>query len=164
MSRLRFPVGLALAGLLAAVPAAASAHTELAASDPTDGAVVDDSPSEVVLTFDGEIGEESTFSVTGPTGDEVGVGQLDLDVADRDVLRGDVSVVEVGTYVVAYAVLGLDGHEITGEVTFTYEPKGTVSPNTAIGPAVASPALTVTAGLLLVSVAAVLLGRKAVHR
>ena len=163
MSRLRFPVGLALAAVLAAVPVAVSAHTELAASDPADGAVLDEPPAGVVLTFDGEIGEGATFVVTGPTGEEVGTGELDLDVADRNAVRGDVSVAEAGTYLVAYTVAGLDGHEITGELTFAYEPEGAVSPNTAIDAPMPPAAPMVVLGLLLVLLAAVLLGRNAVR-
>lgn len=54
---------LLLAGMVALVPATVVAHTELASSDPADAATVNDAPDEVVLTFDGEATEGSTFTV-----------------------------------------------------------------------------------------------------
>ena len=150
--RFRFVLGAVVAfGLTLGLPVAALAHTDLAESSPADGAQLEEAPTEVVLTFEGEISEGSTFTVTDADGTEVGNGELDLDVADRNVLRGDVTITQDGTYTIAYSILGEDGDPIEGEVTFSVgeERGGTTAPNTAMAPAAGlSPAL-LGVGLLL---------------
>lgn len=155
--RFRFVLGAIVAlGLTLGLPVAALAHTELNESTPAGGAQLDEPPAEVVLTFEGEITEESTFTVTDADGSEVGSGELDLDVVDRNVLRGAVSISEDGTYTVAYSIVGEDGDPIEGEVTFAVgeESVGTTTPNTAMSPAAGlNPTLL---GVGLLSVAALL--------
>ena len=149
-----------LAGALALLPAVALAHTELASADPADGSTLSDAPDEVVLTFEGEVGEGSTFVVLDPSGAEVGSGGLDLEVADRNVLRGQVEVAAAGEYTVSWSVVGEDEHPVEGEVTFTYEPEGeAVTPDTALPPGTGTPAAPI--GLLLVALAAAVLARRA---
>lgn len=143
-------------GLTIVLPMAAFAHTELTESSPADGARLDEPPTEVVLTFEDEIGEDSTFSVTDADGTEVGSGELDLDVADRNVLRGDVTISDDGTYTVAYSIVGEDGDPIEGELSFTVgeAAPGTTPPNTAmVPPAGPNPALL---GVGLISAAGLL--------
>jgi len=153
MIKLRLVAPALLAGSLALVPAAAAGHTDLSSSDPADGATLTEPPSEVVLTFEEEIGEASTFTVSGSSGETVGEGELDLDVADRNVLRGDVTVGDPGEYTVAYSIIGEDGDPIEGEVRFTYAPSGSSgaggeAPDTAMeAPRV--PTLTLIGVLLL---------------
>jgi copper resistance protein C len=114
-------------------PAAVLAHSELTASDPADGAVLTAAPTEVVLTFSGEIGEDAAFTVTDADGASVGEGSVDLDVADRNVLRGDVTIREPGEYTVTYSVTAEDGHPAEGEVTFSFDPEDeTSTPDTAV--------------------------------
>ena len=126
------PASLALA-LALGVPATTLAHTELAESSPADGAQLDAPPSEVVLTFEGEVSAESAFTVTDATGATVGTGSLDLDVAERNVLRADITATEVGTYTAAYAVVAEDGDTVEGEVTFTVgSPTPSAQPDTAV--------------------------------
>ena len=153
--RLRFLLSAATAlSLTIGLPMAALAHTELLASTPADGAQLDEPPVEVVLTFEGEIGEASAFTVTDVEGAEVGNGELDLDVADRNVLRGDVTIAEEGAYTVTYSIVGEDGDPIEGELTFAVgdvAPEPT-TPNTAtvppgIDPSLLGLALVVMAGL-----------------
>lgn len=165
MIRIRLLAGAVLASLLALAPTAVSAHTELATSDPADGSTLTEAPTEVVLTFEGEVSEDASLTVTGPSGDEVGSGELDLNVADRNVIRGGVTVEEAGEYVVAYSIAGEDGHPIEGEVTFTFEPEGTASPGTP-DTAMAAPASLsspVLVGIALVAVAIVLTARRALR-
>lgn len=153
--RFRFVLGAVVAlGLTVGLPVAALAHTDLAESSPADGAQLDEAPTEVVLTFEGEIGEDSTFTVTGADGTEVGSGELDLDVAERNVLRGEVTITEDGSYTVAYTIVGEDGDPIEGEVTFTVGEAtgGTATPNTAMAPAVGpNPTLFGGVGLLVLA-------------
>lgn len=154
--RLRFVLGLATSlALLLGVPALAAAHTDLIDSSPADGAQLDEPPTEVVLTFEGEVNDESSFTVTDVDGNQVGSGELDLDVADRNVLRGDVSITEEGTYAVAYTIVGEDGDPIEGEVTFTVgevDAGGATPPDTALpAPGVRLNASVLGVGLLLVA-------------
>ena len=155
--RFRFVLSAAAAlGLTLGLPMAALAHTELTESSPADGAQLNEPPTEVVLTFEGEISEDSTFTVTDADGTEVGSGELDLDVADRNVLRGDVIITEDGTYTVAYSIVGEDGDPIEGEMSFTVgeASPGTTPPNTAmVSPAGLNPALL---GVGLISAAGLL--------
>lgn len=140
-----------LAASLALLPALALAHTELTASDPADGSVITVAPDEVVLTFGGELDDGATFTVTGPDGEEVGSGSLDLEVAERNVVRGEVDVAASGEYTVAWSVIGDDGHEVEGEVTFTYDPEDeATTPDTAMPVGTGSTALI---GVLLVILA-----------
>lgn len=158
-----------LAGSLALLmPALALAHTELIASDPADGSTVSDAPDEVVLTFAAEVDEGASFTVLDPAGEEVGSGGLDLEVADRNVLRGQLDVGASGEYTVAWSVIGDDGHEVEGEVTFTYDPEEEASaadtapdtaPDTALPVGTGSPAALL--GSLLVVLAVSILVRRA---
>ena len=152
--RFRFVLGAVVAlGLTLGLPVAAVAHTDLAEASPADGAQLDEAPTEVVLTFEGEISEDSTFTVTSADGTEVGGGELDLDVAERNVLRGEVSITEDGTYTVAYSIVGEDGDRIEGEVTFAVgdQSGGTTTPNTAMAPAAGLSPTLFGVGLLLVA-------------
>lgn len=112
------PIVLALG--LAAVPAATLAHAELVSTDPAAGASLDDPPSEVVITFDGELDPVSGFTVTHADGDEVGVGEVDLEVAERNVLRGAVTITEPGVYTVSWTAISDDGHAEEGTFSFGY--------------------------------------------
>ncbi|HEX6210792.1 MAG TPA: copper resistance CopC family protein [Methylomirabilota bacterium] len=144
---------LLLAGGLTLLPTLALAHTELIASDPADGSTVSDAPDEVVLTFAGEVDEEATFTVFDPDGDEVGSGGLDLEVADRNVLRGQLEVATSGEYTVVWSVTGDDGHEVEGEVTFTYDPENQpTAPDTALPAGTGSPAALIGALLIVLAV------------
>lgn len=153
--RYRFVLGFAVAlTLMLSLPALAVAHTDLIDSSPADGAQLDEPPTEVVLTFEGEVSDDSSFTVTDADGDQVGSGELDLDVADRNVLRGEVSITEDGTYTVAYTIVGEDGDPIEGEVTFTVGEvgAGATPPDTAVpAPGVGLNAPMLGLGLLLIA-------------
>jgi copper resistance protein C len=136
-----------LGAAAAALPAPALGHAELVSSTPADGDVLREPPAEVVITFDAELRPEgSEFRVTGPGG-EAGMGSLDLDVAERNVLRGAVSASQPGTYAVTWTVLGEDGHQETGTFDFTV---GGV-PETALrtAPEPMRLALTLAGGILI---------------
>lgn len=151
------------AGALLAIPAVTSAHVELISSSPEAGANLDTAPTEVTVTFDDELdADQSTFRVTDADGNEVGSGEVDLTVADRNVLRGDVTISDPGIYTVRYSVAGVDGHEIDGTFSFGFnsdqaipEPTGGVhdeGPDTALPYQPRSPIVVV--GLMLIFLAA----------
>ena len=156
--------GAALGLVLAAVPAVALAHTELVSTSPEAGANLDAAPTEVTLTFDDEIKPDgSEFTVTDADGAEVGQGEIDLTVADRNVLTGDVTITEPGVYTVSWTAVALDGHADSGTFSFGYatdedipEPTGEDEPADTAMPAPAPPLATILG--LVALCAAILLG------
>jgi methionine-rich copper-binding protein CopC len=146
---------------LAALPVAASAHSELDTSVPAEGANLQTAPTEVVLTFSAELDPDgSSFTVTDPTGAQVGTGKVDLNVAARNILRGNVSITKPGNYRVAWTSLSLDGDQLKGAVTFGY--RSSSPPNTAmpLGPDLPMSA----AGILLLAAAILLVPRRELLR
>ncbi|MGH2454868.1 MAG: copper resistance CopC family protein [Candidatus Limnocylindria bacterium] len=150
--------------ILAAAPAAAIAHVHLVSSSPMAGASLDDAPDQVRIEFDGELDpDHSSFVVEDADGGAVGDGEVDLGVADRNVLAGAVTITQPGVYTVTYEVLGLDGHEIVGSFSFGFDTDAEIpdptdsegddhdAPDTAMRPDPGSPATT--AGILLLLLA-----------
>lgn len=115
------PIAMATAALaLAALPAVSLAHSVLVSSTPTAGATIDAPPDEIVLVFASELDPDgTTFAATDATGATVGRGELDLDVADRNEVRGPVAISADGTYTVSWTAVALDGHTEAGEFAFT---------------------------------------------
>ena len=153
-------IGAAL--VLSAMPAAAFGHASLISSSPDAGENLNAAPSEVRLTFDGELDPAgSGFTVLDHSGDEVGSGEVDLDVADRNVLVGGVDISEPGVYTVEWTVLGADGHEISGAFSFGYatdeeipgatDDHGHESPDTAMATSSVDP--IVVGGIALLALA-----------
>lgn len=155
----RFVAATSLALGLSAMPALALGHVAFVSSDPEAGTNLDTAPTEVILTFDGELDPGgSGFTVTDHRGDEVGNGEVDLDVADRNVVAGPVTIDEPGVYTVKWTVLGADGHEISGSFSFGYATDEEISqgegsghghenPDTALP--LGGPSALTAAGLLL---------------
>lgn len=120
--------------------AAVDAHVELISSAPQAGANLTTAPTEVTITFDDELDPDlSSFTVTGPGAVEVGAGEVDLTIADRNVTTGTVTITIPGVYTVAYSVAGVDGHQLAGTFSFGYQatapipdPTGDESPDTAM--------------------------------
>ena len=150
---------------LLAIPSAASAHAELVSSSPASGDNLDSAPTEVIVTFDDELDpDHSSFTVADADGNEVGSGEVDLTVADRNVLRGEVAIADPGVYTVTYVIAGLDGHEIEGTFSFGFNTDETIpeptggehdeGPDTALPHPQPSP--LPLAGALLIGLAAVL--------
>ena len=114
-----------LAGLLLAVllaPAPASAHADLVESDPPDGAVLTGTPATVTLTFTESVTDPAYVVVTGPGGKQAAEGpapQSGNSVTQR--LDPQAVPEPAGAWTVAYRVVSVDGHAITGEIDFTVE-------------------------------------------
>jgi methionine-rich copper-binding protein CopC len=170
LSRLAASTIAALA--LIAVPTVVAAHADLESSTPEAGADLDTAPTEVVLTFSGELDPASTFVVTDADGTTVGEGELDLDVAERNVLSGTVDISEPGVYTVAWTAVSVDGHPEEGSFEFGFQADaaqptpgddhhdgGAESPDTAM-PSPTGPNPAVLVGLLLVVGAAGLTVRR----
>lgn len=132
----------AVAGVGLAGPAAA--HNVLIASDPADGATLQQSPATVRLTFDQPVQDfEPIVTVVGPDGQRYESGDP---VVDSTVVSAQVNALPAaGSYVVAYRVVSADGHPVQGEIRFelaaaALEPTAPVS-----SPAVSSPPLSSSA-------------------
>lgn len=109
---------VAAGAVLGAAPVAA--HAVLTEADPAAGAQLDTPPTEVVLVFDGELSPEtSRFVVTDADGAVAGEGRLDLEVAERNRLRGPVDAMAPGSYTVTWSVTGDDGHAVEDAYTFS---------------------------------------------
>ncbi len=114
----------ALVGLVAGVwlalatPSVAAAHAYLVGSDPAGGAVVETAPDAVTLTFSEPVRPvaEHTF-VRAPDGRRVDAGPPEADGTRlRIPLDGTGAV---GSYLVTYRVVSLDGHPIAGSLVYS---------------------------------------------
>ena len=147
--------------------APAAAHVELISSSPAAGVNLSTSPTEVTITFDDELDPDlSTFTVTGPGAVEVGSGEVDLTVADRNVMRGPVAITAPGVYTVTYEVAGVDAHVVQGSFSFGYQattaipdPTSDEHPDTAMAPPHRDARLLLLAGILLIAASLVILRR-----
>lgn len=130
--RLRRVLGIFAFALLAAlVPArAASAHAELVATDPADGAVVEEAPEALTMQFTEDVSvRPDGIRVLDGQGERVDAGTASAQGSDVTVpLEGTIAD---GTYVVAWRAVSADGHPIRGSYTFS------VGKETAIGKGVA---------------------------
>lgn len=96
----------------------AAAHSALISVSPEDGAQLDASPEEVVLTFNEEVNQSfATIAVTGQDNREnLAEGEPTV---DGPVVSSRVSDLEPGTYTVGYRITSADGHVVSGSSTFT---------------------------------------------
>ena len=130
MRLVRFGVVAGLAALAAMMPAVALGHADLESSTPASGATLGTAPTEVELIFGGElVPDGSGFTVTDAEGRTVGAGELDLAVAERNELRGPVTISRPGTFTVTWTSVAADGHRESGTFTFAY---GSEVPDTAL--------------------------------
>jgi methionine-rich copper-binding protein CopC len=107
---------------LLTLPTLVLGHVELTESSPQAGDNLDTAPSEVSVTFDDELDPDlSSFTVTDADGTEVGSGEVDLTVADRNVMNGAVTITDPGVYTVSYTVAGVDGHVLEGTFSFGFQ-------------------------------------------
>lgn len=136
-----------LAGLVAVLAVLvgvgpAAAHSDLASSDPADGAVLAQPPASVTFTFNESLlpqGNAITLTDTAS-------GQR-LEVAAADVDGDTVSVpwpqaAPAGEYRAAYRVVSADGHPIAGSITFTVQSGAPTSPDPSAS--VSAPPATAT--------------------
>jgi len=108
-------VGLALAAAAFAAPAVA--HTQLAGSDPAAGAVLDESPGEVVLEFGGELLDlGAIILVVDEDGTDWTAGAV---VIERSTARVALRpALPDGRYEVRWQVVADDGHPVSGVIPF----------------------------------------------
>lgn len=118
--------GLAVAGAALVWAPPASAHARLESISPKHRSVQTDMPTEVVLTFNEPVNERYTeLRVTGP--DDARVSEGDPVVSGPKVRHRLKALTRPGRYTVAYRTVSVDGHVVSGEREFTYEPPATAS-------------------------------------
>ena len=109
-------VGIGLA-LVSATAGPAAAHASLVSIDPADGARLDESPSQVTLTFSEHVSAAlGGVQVLDTTGATVHVGAARVD--GTKVLVDLQPHLPDGTYVVTYRVVSADGHPVRGGSVF----------------------------------------------
>ncbi|WP_329572276.1 copper resistance CopC/CopD family protein [Streptomyces sp. NBC_01361] len=110
---------LAVTGALLAGAAPVSAHAALTGSDPKQGAVVEQAPSRVSLTFSEEVAmSDGSVRVLDPAGKRVDTGKTtDLGGTTYGVPLH--SGLPDGTFTVAYQVVSADSHPVSGAFTFS---------------------------------------------
>lgn len=103
-----------LAHLLGAAPA--GAHASLLGSDPANGAILHSPPPAVKLMFNEPVVlEGGSARVHDDTGAAVSTG---AQVLDSTVEISLPSSLDDGTYLVAWELISIDSHRITGSITF----------------------------------------------
>lgn len=128
----------AAGSLVAATPAVA--HARLVSVTPKDGSTLTSRPALAQLTFSEEVSSQFvTVEVSGPGGSSGASG--------RPVTKGTVVTqplaadLEPGEYTVSYRVVSVDGHPITGETSFRYDPPAPEPAPTKSEPATSTPAV-----------------------
>ncbi|MFB6958339.1 copper resistance CopC/CopD family protein [Streptomyces sp. NPDC056309] len=110
---------MAVAGVLLAGAAPASAHAALTGSDPQQGAVVDKAPAQVSLTFSEQVAmSDDSLRVLDPKGNRVDTGKP-AGVSGTTYAVRLHSGLPDGTYTVAYQVVSADSHPVGGAYTFS---------------------------------------------
>jgi copper transport protein len=109
---------LAVVVVLAGTASPASAHAQLVATDPVAGEVLADAPERVTVTFNERVNAlPDAVRVYDGDGSRVDAGALD--VADGGkALRLELPELGDGGYVVTWRVVSVDGHPITGGVSW----------------------------------------------
>ncbi|KQM81413.1 copper resistance CopC family protein [Agromyces sp. Leaf222] len=114
---------VAASALLVAVPAmSASAHNSVVSTTPAKGEVVTEQPGNVSLTTNDallDLGTGAALLVQGPDGLYYGDGCAVIDGATASAAA---DLGEAGTYTVIWQVVSTDGHPISGEWTFDWQP------------------------------------------
>ena len=121
-------------GAVVGLAGPASAHNVLIASDPTEGATLQQAPTTVRLTFDQPVQDfEPIVTVVGPDGQRYESG---APVVDSTVVTAAVGALPVaGADVIAYRVVSADGHPVQGEVHFELAAAAVGSSSAAVTPA-----------------------------
>ncbi|MCV3207479.1 copper resistance CopC/CopD family protein [Mesorhizobium sp. YC-39] len=112
-------IGLLAAIMLLAVIAApnrALAHAALVTTDPADGAVLGQSPTQFSLTFSEPV-SPLVLTLVRPDGTPVALTSFRL--SDQTVEIGNPEVLGAGTHVLSWRVISADGHPVGGSVMFS---------------------------------------------
>ncbi|MGV4981744.1 copper resistance CopC/CopD family protein [Streptomyces sp. NRAIS4] len=110
---------LAVTGALLAGAGPASAHAALTGSDPAQGVVVKQAPSQVALTFSEKVAmNDDSLRVLDPRGKPVQTGKP-ANLSGTTYAVRLKSGLGKGTYTVTYQVVSADSHPVSGAYTFS---------------------------------------------
>jgi len=116
---------LALAStLVVGVSAPAFAHAQLVVANPAVGSTLYVAPTTVALTFDDDlidVAGGNQIVVTDPKNKRVDVGAASLKGATLSIGLQRLTV--FGKYLISYHVISNDGHPVTNQFPFYFEPK-----------------------------------------
>jgi copper resistance protein C len=119
----RISLIIAVLAAVLALPGLVSAHAKLVSSNPEDGATLAAAPATITLTFDSELESEgTTLAVTDGSGATVDQGDGGVDLGDTERKTMTVSLksgLGAGSYTATWTLIGDDGHEVTGAISFT---------------------------------------------
>ena len=120
---------LVTAGLLLLGCVAAEAHATLIGSDPGDGAILDEAPTRLVLTFNEPVSPLALRLVAS----DGTITPLDrYHLADAALVIEAPAGIGSGTYALSWRVVSMDGHPIGGSVLFSVgAPISGVPPDTS---------------------------------
>jgi copper transport protein len=122
-------VGAQAALALALVAGEALGHAVLVASQPADGAVVDQAPAEVVLRFNEPVVPTAAHLFHG-SGRRVPLAGAPMSEGDRVRIELPIGLAD-GRYVLSYRVTSADSHPIGGAMTFAVG-RGVAAPPPAL--------------------------------
>lgn len=110
---------VAVTGALLAGAAPVSAHAALTGSDPQQGAVVKEAPTQVSLTFSEKVAmSDGSVRVYDPKGKQVDTGKTS-DLGGNSYGVELHSGLPEGTFTVTYQVVSADSHPVSGAFTFS---------------------------------------------
>lgn len=125
MTRARLLLAVPVAAVLAVAAACtigagrASAHAALIDATPAAGAVVTDSPTEIVLRFSEPVDVvPDAIRLLDDAGVEIPLGEV-TQILGAETLAASVPRLTDGTYVVGWSILSADSHPITAAYTFS---------------------------------------------
>lgn len=96
------------------------AHAQLVAAEPANGTTLSQSPTELHLTFNENLGVESEVAIIGSGFARV-PGVAVREIAFNEIFV-DVPMLDAGVYTVQYDVVSADGHPISGSYEFAVQP------------------------------------------
>lgn len=141
-NRVRTILAALVLGLVAvlATAAPASAHAELVGATPARNSIVQQAPSQVVLTFTETVTPvEDRVRVIGPDNKRVDTGQPQVNGQNLIIpLRQDGPN---GTYLVTFRVISADSHPVAGAYTYSVVSVSTPPSDTGVS-AIVSPVIT----------------------
>jgi len=112
-----FVVVCALVAVVGVSSSPVSAHAVLIDTEPKSGAILDESPSRITLTFNEEVGTSfSSIRVLNSEGDELASSRAQR--VEPAVVGADSPSLGDGTYIVIWRVVSADGHPVEGSFTF----------------------------------------------
>ncbi|WP_298260953.1 copper resistance CopC family protein [uncultured Litoreibacter sp.] len=108
-----------LAGMMGIWGTGAMAHSPLDTTIPANEAIVTEMPTEVLMNFKGDI-RLTRVAIT-----HAGTHSMDMDLGEQTAFTQEFALpmhdMGVGTYVVEWRGLGVDGHALNGTFSFTVE-------------------------------------------